>query len=841
MLLPLAVAVVAILGGARCLASDTIAAGSAISGNRTVVSRGGNFELGFFRPSGSSSSHSYYVGIWYKKAVSQCTPVWVANRASPVTDPASCQLAVAVDGNLELADEAGKHVVWSTNVSSTSSSVVAVLLDTGNLVLRRENNDGEVLWQSSEHPSDTWLPGARLGLNKITGYAQALTSWKSSVDPAPGLFALGIDVNDTKQYNITWNGTMSFWTSGEWNGDVFTGIPEMISHHTYDFDFVSDANGSYITYSLQDPTVISRMVLDVSGQVRQMIWVPSDDEWTIIWTEPHQLCDVYAVCGAFGVCSEKSDTFCSCPVGFRPSSEMDWEVGDHSHGCRRNNPLQCELRSTNRSKVNGKDDDGDAFLLASGISLPRNSTSSPATQASSSRGCGLACLKSCNCTAYSYGSSGCVLWYGGLLNLQRLVDDTAGMDDLYIRLSAMDVPSSSSEGRRNRTIVFVSIAAAVSSILALSAIVLSMLVRMFRRRKQRRMAFIQAASEGGNLVAFEYSDVRRATDNFSEKLGGGSFGSVYKGKMPGAVGEVAVAVKKLEVTGGLLCVGDKQFRNEVRTIGVIQHVNLVRLRGFCSHGADRLLVYDHMPNGSLDKALFATRASSPALSWRARFQIALGAARGLLYLHEGCRDCIIHCDVKPENILLDGDMAPKVADFGMAKLLARDFSRVLTTVRGTIGYLAPEWISGVPITAKADVYSYGMVLLEIVSGKRNARSWTGEEEQRMSDYFPLVAARKVSGGEALVELLDERLNGDVDGRELDIACRVACWCVQDDEARRPTMEQVVQALEGVVAVDVPPIPTSLRALSESENAGFVMSSFNLMTSDSEDAGRVASS
>ncbi|XP_012700790.1 G-type lectin S-receptor-like serine/threonine-protein kinase At2g19130 [Setaria italica] len=799
-------------GGARCFASDTISANSGISGSRTVVSKGGNFELGFFSPAGdgsttTSSPRSYYVGIWYKKAVSQRTPVWVANRAVPVSDPASSQLAVAADGNLVLINEAGK-LVWSSNVSSAAGSsngtVEAVILDTGNLVLRREK--GEVLWQSIEHPTDTWLPGVHLGLNKITGDVRALVSWKSSGDPAPGMFTLGIDPNGSSQFFLSWNRTVSFWSSGEWNGDIFAGIPEMTSHDKYDFEFVSDANASYFTYSLQDPTVISRLVLDVSGQARQIMWVPSAGEWMVIWMEPHQLCDVYAVCGAFGVCSEKSEPFCTCPAGFRPASVGDWELGDHSHGCRRNHPLQCDRRNAN-SSVHGEDD-GDAFLLAPGISLPRNP--SPA-QASSAQDCRLACLRSCDCTAYSYGSR-CALWYGGLLNLQRRVDDTAGVDDLYLRLSAMDVPS---EGRKRR-IVFARVATVVTLVLGLSVIVF-VAVRTFRR-KQRSITFMQAASEGGNLVAFKYSDVRRATRNFSEKLGGGGFGSVYKGTLPGG-GRAAIAVKKLE---GRLCVGEKQFWNEVRTIGVIQHVNLVRLRGFCSHGGERLLVYDHMPNGSLDKALFG--GAAPALSWPARFRIALGTARGLLYLHEGCRDRIIHCDVKPENILLDGVLVPKVADFGMAKLVGREFSRVLTTARGTVGYLAPEWISGVPVTAKADVYSYGMVLLEIVSGRRNA--WGSEDTEQgpsFSGYFPLVAARMVSGGEVLAGLLDERLRGDadVDAGEVERVCRVACWCVQDDEAHRPSMELVVQALEGVVAVDVPPVPRSLQALVE--GSGSVMS------------------
>ncbi|CAN6177064.1 unnamed protein product [Urochloa humidicola] len=798
----LLVAMAAILGGSvRCFASDTISADSIISGNRTIVSKGGSFELGFFRPADSSDHHSYYVGIWYKKAVSQRTPVWVANRAAPVSDPASSRLAVAADGNLVLTNEAGEQV-WSSNVGSVASSytgaaVVAVILDTGNLVLRRNNT--EVLWQSIEHPTDTWLPGVRLGMNKITGNVQTLVSWKSSGDPAPGLFSLGIDPNGSSQYFITWNGTEPFWSSGVWNGYIFSEVPEMMSHAKYYFEFVSDANGTYFTYSQQDPTAISRLVLDVSGQMRVIMWLPSAAEWMIIWAEPHKHCDIHAVCGAFGICSE-NEPFCSCPTGFRPSSEVDWELGDRSHGCRRNNPLQCNAGAN--SSAHGKD--GDAFMLAAGIPLLRSNPSP--TQAPSAQECKLACLRSCNCTAYSYGSH-CSLWYSDLLNLQRF-GDTDGLDDLYLRLSAMDVPS---KGHK-RTVIFVSIATSVASIIALCVIVSVAVIRQLRRR-QRSLTFMQAAAEGGNLVAFKYSDVRRATRNFSEKLGGGGFGSVYKGTLPGS-GQVAIAVKKLE--GRLSGMGEKQFRNEVRTIGVIQHVNLVRLRGFCSHGGERLLVYDHMPNGSLDRALFAG-----ALSWPARFRIAVGAARGLLYLHEGCRDCIIHCDIKPENILLDAGLVPKVADFGMAKLVGRDFSRVLTTVRGTVGYLAPEWIAGVPVTAKADVYSYGMVLMEIVSGRRNARRrWENTEQEgpSFSGYFPLVAARMVSGGEDLAGLLDERLRGDADVAELERVCRVACWCVQDDEAHRPTMEQVVQALEGVVAVHVPPVPRSLQALVEGSDS-----------------------
>jgi len=175
----------------------------------------------------------------------------------------------------------------------------------------------------------------------------------------------------------------------------------------------------------------------------------------------------------------------------------------------------------------------------------------------------------------------------------------------------------------------------------------------------------------------------------------------------------------------------------------------------------------------------------------------------------GCRDCIIHCDIKPQNILLDASFVPKVADFGLAKLLGRDFTRVLTSMRGTIGYLAPEWISGEAITTKADVFSYGMMLFEIISGRRNLE----HRETSMETFFPMLVARKLLEGEVQGLLAEGLING-VNERELERACKVACWCVQDSESSRPTMGEVVKILEGLVDVEMPPVPRYLNILAE---------------------------
>ncbi|XVF74740.1 hypothetical protein PTKIN_Ptkin13bG0136000 [Pterospermum kingtungense] len=216
----------------------------------------------------------------------------------------------------------------------------------------------------------------------------------------------------------------------------------------------------------------------------------------------------------------------------------------------------------------------------------------------------------------------------------------------------------------------------------------------------------------GMPVRYTYNELCKATNNFSKKVGQGGFGSVYQGVMPDGT---QLAVKKLEGAGQ----GKKEFKAEVRTIGSIHHIHLVKLKGFCTEGVHRILVYEFMGKRSLDKWIFKNNEESIILDWNTRFNIALGTANGLAYLHEQCELKIVHCDIKPENVLLDYNFNAKVSHFGLAKLMSREESLVFTTLRGTRGYLAPEWISNNPISEKSDVFSYGIVLLEIVAGRRS--------------------------------------------------------------------------------------------------------------------------
>ncbi|CAM8937376.1 unnamed protein product [Rhodiola kirilowii] len=761
--------------------ADMITANQTLSGDQTIVSAGGLFKLGFFTP-GNTSKH--YIGIWYSK-VSIETIVWVANRQAPISDRFKSELKIS-NGNLVLVNSQSQVPVWSTNLNSTGSNPAqAVIQDDGNLVLRDGFNVS--LWESFEYPTHTWLPGGKIGLNKKARTNQVLTSWKNREDPAPGLFSLVLDPNGTSQYIILWKGTERYWTSGVWDNrtKIFSKVPEMRSNYLYDFAYVDNENESYFTYSMQNPSsFISRFVMDVSGQVKQFTWLTPSKQWNQLWSQPRTQCEVYALCGEFGTCSEDSSSFCSCLKGFEPRSWSMWNLSDYSDGCARTVGLQCTKNFSNKRQ--------DEFLPRTNMRLPVHSQDVAATSVNE---CEKSCLDNCSCTAYAY-STKCQIWDDGLLNLQQYATSVDTGDTLFIRLDASKFPNA-----KSKTGMIIGI---VAGVIVLSALV----IFFFLMRRRGRRAIKVGKLDDRSLVPFGYRDLQAATKNFSDKIGGGAFGSVYKGILPDST---VIAVKKLEG----ISQGEKQFRTEVSTIGTIQHLNLVRLRGFCSEGTNKLLVYDCMPNGSLDAHLFDKQKT--ALNWRTRYQIALGTARGLHYLHEKCRDCIIHCDIKPENILLDAKLYPKIADFGLAKLMGREFSRVLTTMRGTRGYLAPEWLSGVAITAKADVYSYGMMLFELISGRRNF-SQHGDVNIK---FFPTYAANKIIKRDDVTELLDNILDGNADISELTRACKVACWCVQDDETQRPSMGQIVQILEGVSEVNMPPFPRSLQLFVDNQENSMV--------------------
>ncbi|WVZ71987.1 hypothetical protein U9M48_020513 [Paspalum notatum var. saurae] len=293
---------------------------------------------------------------------------------------------------------------------------------------------------------------------------------------------------------------------------------------------------------------------------------------------------------------------------------------------------------------------------------------------------------------------------------------------------------------------------------------------------------------------YAYTDIIAITNHFREKLGQGGYGSVYRGML--LPGNVHVAIKML---GNSNCNGE-EFISEVATIGKIHHVNVVRLIGFCSEEMRRALVYEYMPNGSLDKYIFSSKKS---FSWDKLNEIALGIAKGINYLHVGCDMQIVHFDIKPHNILLDNNFVPKVADFGLAKLFPRDNSFLpLSAMRGTIGYIAPEMVSrsfGV-VSSKSDVYSFGMLLLEMAGGRRNADPHAGSSSQ---SYYPSLVYNQLSQQEDVGDI-GERV--DMHDLEKNL-CIVGLWCIQMRPQDRPTMSEVIEMLEtGVDGLQMPPRP-----------------------------------
>uniref|UniRef100_A0A2P2IJB8 LRR-RLK n=1 Tax=Rhizophora mucronata TaxID=61149 RepID=A0A2P2IJB8_RHIMU len=288
---------------------------------------------------------------------------------------------------------------------------------------------------------------------------------------------------------------------------------------------------------------------------------------------------------------------------------------------------------------------------------------------------------------------------------------------------------------------------------------------------------------------YTYKELRNATEDFSpvNKIGEGGFGSVYKGRLKG--GKMA-AIKVLSDESKQ---GAKEFVAEIKAMSKIEHENLVELYGCCVDGNNRILVYNYLENNSLAQTLLGGGYSGIQFSWKTRTKICIGVARGLAFLHEEVHPYIVHRDIKASNILLDKDLTAKIADFGLAKLVPSNLTHVSTRVAGTIGYLAPEYAIRGQVTRKADIYSFGVLLVEIVSGRCNTNSRLPIGEQ-----YLLERAWDLYEQNALVVLVDSSLDGDFDAEEACAFLKIGLLCTQDSPKLRPSMSKVVKMLTGEI-------------------------------------------
>ncbi|KXG27298.1 hypothetical protein SORBI_3006G246400 [Sorghum bicolor] len=304
-------------------------------------------------------------------------------------------------------------------------------------------------------------------------------------------------------------------------------------------------------------------------------------------------------------------------------------------------------------------------------------------------------------------------------------------------------------------------------------------------------------------VRFSSQQLRTFTRNYAHKVGSGGFGVVYKGRFPNGA---AVAVKVLNSTLGKRA--EEQFMAEVGTIGRTYHINLVRLYGFCFDATVKALVYEHMENGSLDGYLFDPPPEK-TVGFGKLYEIAVGTAKALRYLHEECAQRIIHYDIKPENVLLGAGLAPKVSDFGLARLCDREDTHLtITGARGTPGYAAPELWMPLPVTHKCDVYSYGMLLFETLGRRRNLE--LGLHARESQEWYPRWVWHRFEAGDTDAVVARAAATGTGDKKDREAAervCKVALWCVQYRPEDRPSMGSVVRMLEGADQIAAPRNPS----------------------------------
>ncbi|KAK8646246.1 hypothetical protein V6N13_120039 [Hibiscus sabdariffa] len=502
---------------------DVITPQYSLRDGEVVISRGNTFALGFFSP---GNSRYRYVGIWFYQ-VPQKTVVWVANRENPINDT-SGTLSISSQGNLVLYHENQTILVWSTNSSvSHPKNPTARLLDSGNLVLAQ--NDAPY-WQSFDDPTNAGLPSRKLGLNLTTGLNRILTSWKSPDDPGIGNFTYMIDPTGFPQL-LLYKGSVKFWRGGSWTGGRrWVGVPEMIRNRFFNINFTySDEEVSEMV-EVKNSSVISILIANETGLVQRFIWSGQEQRWITYWSAPKEECDYYGHCGPNSNCDQTqvNKLDCSCLPGFEPKSAEAWWLRDWSGGCgRKPNASICG--------------DGEGFVKVGGVKIPDTAVAN-ADMSLGLKQCRHKCLRNCSCTAYANafaerdGGTGCLTWYGDLMDIKTYSD--AGQD-LYVRVDAVHLAKYRKNGKVSKKQMAAILVVSVAAMLSIFAFAYY-LARRIRRGRTRGSSHsfttssmrFEASLNGTNaeLPSFNLATMAASTNNFSSdnRLGQGGFGTVYK-------------------------------------------------------------------------------------------------------------------------------------------------------------------------------------------------------------------------------------------------------------------------------------------------------------------------
>ncbi|XP_062205493.1 G-type lectin S-receptor-like serine/threonine-protein kinase At1g34300 [Phragmites australis] len=760
--------------------------------NRTLVSRTGDFAAGFV----PSSPGKYRFAVWV--VASNNAIIWYAhdtdNYSASEADGTSA-LAVDAAGVLSWTAAGNNNtIIWSPPANFSTAMAVLQLNDTGSLVY----GSGSSAWSSFTVPTDTLMAG------------QAIPRGGNGTTLQSG------------------NGRYSFFESTTLqNGKMmYANMSNALLNLTADGTLV--LSGGSLIASDQGARRLRRLKLDDDGNLRLYSLRPKNRQWRVVWQLVQELCTIRGTCAENRICVPvgADSISCVCPPGYRNATQ--------------NSP--CEPKRN----YSGRGDD-DKFVRMDFVSF-----SGGAVTAVSDPGplmtklppqnladCESSCRRNATCVAFGYkfGGDRTCLQFTGLRDgywspateastFLRLVSSDndsnpfTGMTSMIETVCPVRLALPLPPKQARTTIRNVAIITALFAVELLAGVLSfwAFLRKYSQYREMARTLGLEFLPAGGPR-RFSYAELKAATKDFSDVVGRGAYGTVYRGDLPD---RRAVAVKQLHGVGS----GEAEFWAEVTIIARMHHLNLVRMWGFCADREQRMLVYEYVPNGSLDKYLFAPppppaaaggdvepEPSGPLLDLHTRYRIALGVARAIAYLHEECLEWVLHCDIKPENILLEDDFCPKVSDFGLSKLTSKRDKVTMSRIRGTRGYMAPEWvIHREPITAKADVYSFGMVLLEIVSGRRNygfRQESVGSEDW----YFPKWAYEKVYVERRIDDIIDPRISSSYGYDDagsvatVERMVKTAMWCLQDRAEMRPSMGKVAKMLEGSIEITEPVKPT----------------------------------